>query len=127
MLDVECTAEPFMRIRASGLLGADDYRQFEEDFANELRRATQPVGLLLDMRGFRGWTPRGFLRDLQWDLRNRNTFSKIAVIGDARWHKWISVAGALLFNGQLSYFSAKQANLAQQWLSDSRPRRSPDA
>src|SRR5436305_14156788 len=97
MLSAKRSAGPYIRVRANGLLRADDYVRFEAEFADELGHRTVPVRLLLDMRRFRGWTPRAFLRDLVWDFRNRQTFSKIAVIGDARWHKWVTAAGALLF------------------------------
>jgi len=116
MLSVERSTGPYVRIRASGLLGADDYHRFEIEFANELGHWTPPVPLLLDMRGFRGWTPLGFVRDLICDLRNRKTFSKIAIVGDARWHKWITTAGTLLFYGHLNYFPALNAQLADHWL-----------
>lgn len=116
MLCVERTDSPYLRIRASGLLIADDYDRFEPEFADELGHWNPPVPLLLDMRGFRGWSPRGFFRDLLWDYRNRKTFWKIAVIGDAGWHRWLTRAGALLFRGELNYFSAEEANAAEQSL-----------
>ena len=94
MLTLVPSPAAYLRIRASGRLAVADYRRFDPKFAAELERRKAPIPLLLDMRGFRGWTPRGFLRDLAWDLRNRRTFSKIAVIGDAPWHRWITAIGA---------------------------------
>src|SRR5256885_15936722 len=90
MLAVEADDRRLFRIRASGLLHASDYRRFAQEFARVMQRRTRPVPLLLDMRGFRGWTPAAFVRDVAWDIRNRNSFSRIAVIGDARWHEWRS-------------------------------------
>ena len=84
----------FLRIRASGRVSVADYRRFEPEFAAELKgREVPTLPLLLDMRGFCGWTPGGLVRDLMCDLRNRRTFSRIAVIGDAPWHGWITIAG----------------------------------
>src|SRR3954447_23754829 len=116
MLSIEPSSADFMRVRATGRLRADDYRGFEREFAAELKRRTSPVPLILDMRGFRGWTPAAFLRDLRWDLRNRRTFSKIAVIGDARWHRWITAAGAPLFRAPLKFFPARARRDAEHWL-----------
>jgi SpoIIAA-like len=70
------------------------------------------------MRGFRGWTPAAFLRDLRWDLRNRRTFSKIAVVGDRSWHRWIAAAGKPLFRAPMKFFRAGPA--AEAWLSNPR-------
>jgi hypothetical protein len=116
MLSVEPSPAAFIRIRASGRLAAADYRRFEPLFAQELGRRKRPVPLLLDMRGFRGWTPAGFLRDLRWDIRHRATFSKIAVVGDARWHRWITRAGALLFRAPLKFFRPADEPRAVEWL-----------
>lgn len=130
MLTLVPSAGPFIRVRASGWLGAADYRRFEPEFAAELRRRTSPVpggmlacppdrlrvGLLLDMRGFRGWTPGGFVRDLAWDVRNRRTFSKIAVVGDRRRHRWLTVAGRPLFRAPMRFFRPGEQAIAEEWL-----------
>jgi len=63
---------------------------------------------------FRGWTPGGLLRDLAWDLRNRRTLSRIAVIGDAAWHRWITIAGRPLFRAPMKFFHS--ADEAIGWL-----------
>jgi len=107
---------PFLRIRATGRLTAADYRRFEPAFAAERKRRDLPIQLLLDMRGFRGWTPAAFLRDLSWDLRNRRTFSKIAVIGDRGWHRWITAAGAPLFRAPMKFFRVSDEQRAEEWL-----------
>ena len=110
-----------IRIRATGLLRAADYRSFEPAFAAELASRATPVPLLLDMRGFRGWTPAGLIRDLRWDLRNRGTFSRIAVVGDARGHRWITAAGAPLFRAPMRYFDASDGARADAWLAGRAP------
>ena len=114
MLAVKPCADPFIRICASGRLTAAEYRRFEPAFAAELERRQMPVALLLDMRGFGGWTVGGFLRDLAWDIRNRRSFSHIAVVGDRRWHRWITAAGAPLFRAPMQYFRTAEA--AIDWL-----------
>src|SRR4051812_45303702 len=114
MLTLEPSPAAFIRIRASGRLRADDYQRFEASFAAELGCRTLPVPLLLDMRGFAGWSPAGLLRDLAWDLRNRRTFSRIAVIGDRRWHRWITLAGAPLFRAPTRFFRSAEAAIG--WL-----------
>ena len=114
MLAVEADDRRLLRIRATGLLRASDYRRFAPEFARVMQRRTRPVPLLLDMRGFRGWTPAAFVRDIIWDIRNRNSFSRIAVIGDARWHEWSTYAGMLLFRAKLRFFRSSEE--AKQWL-----------
>jgi hypothetical protein len=116
MLTLVPSPAAFIRIRASGRLGMDNYRRFEPEFAAELKRRNVPIPLLLDMRGFRGWTPGGFLRDLAWDLRNRRAFSRIAVVGDKSWHRWITAAGAPLFRAPMKFFPVSEQRRAEDWL-----------
>ena len=128
MLVLESSPAAYIRIRARGRLTAADYSRFEAAFAAELKRRKRraqrvrrtgehatPIPLLLDMRGFRGWTPAGFLLDLRWDLRNRRTFSKIAVVGDRSWHRWITAAGAPLFRTPMKFVHSEME--AERWLS----------
>jgi hypothetical protein len=116
MLTLEPSPAAFLRIRATGRLRADEYERFEPAFTAELARRTPPLALLLDMRGFAGWTPAGLLRDLRWDVRNRRSFSRIAVIGDRRWHRWITAAGAPLFRAPMKFFRAAEQRQAEAWL-----------
>ena len=117
MLAVQKTGALFLRIRAAGRLTAADYRCFERDFARAIERRSRPVQLLLDMRGFNGWTPAGFVRDLAWDWRNRRSFSRIAVVGDKRWHRWITIVGRPLFRAPTNFF--RDGKKAAAWLSAS--------
>lgn len=73
-----------------------------------------PAPLLLDLRRFHGWTAAALLRDVAWDIRNRKTFSKIAVVGDACWREWTTYAGMLLFRARLKFF--RSAEVAKHWL-----------
>jgi len=114
VLTVEDGSKPHIRIHASGWLGAADYRRFERAFAEALKRRRPPIPLLLDLSGFRGWTPTGFLRDLAWDLRNRRSFSAIAVVGDTRWHRWITILGRPLFRAPMNFF--RDERRAAAWL-----------
>jgi hypothetical protein len=45
MLTLAAAAAPLLRIRASGLLGTDDYRSFEALFAAELERRKLPIAV----------------------------------------------------------------------------------
>lgn len=111
----------FIRVRAEGVLTAADYTFFEQRFEDELGRGNIPVPLLLDLSPFRGWTVGALLQDLRFDLRHRRTFSRIAVLGDRTWHKWISCAARPVFSGPLRYFTAQEEARATAWLRNGAP------
>jgi hypothetical protein len=114
MLSLDTSDRAFICVRARGILRWRDYRHFERRLSHELGRRPAPVPLLLDLRGFRGWSPAGLVRDLIFDLRHRASFSRIAVLGDTRWHAWITYLATPLFRASLRFFNAR--NIASEWL-----------
>ncbi len=114
MLSMDTSDRAFICIRAQGILRRRDYKDFDRRLSSELGRRPKPVPLLLDLRGFRGWSAAGFIRDLIFDLRHRASFSRIAVLGDARWHMWITYLAVPLFRAKLRFFNAPDA--ARDWL-----------
>ena len=114
MLSMDTSDRAFICIRAKGILHWRDYCGFERRLSSELGRRPGPVPFLLDLRGFRGWSAAGLIRDLIFDLRHRASFSRIAVLGNARWHRWITYLGIPLFSTKLKFFSTPDA--AREWL-----------
>ena len=116
MLRAVQSNDPYIRVVAAGTLDTAGYRCFNPAFAAQLSRKGAPLALFLDLTEFHGWTLGGFLHDLAFDLRNRRTFSRIAVIGRPRWHRWITLAGAPLFAAELRYFWSNEEEGAAAWL-----------
>lgn len=110
-------ADPcFLRVTGRGVLDRDAYRKFEPRFNEMLAPRSIPVPLLLDLRWFRGWTLTGFFHDLQFDLRHRKTFSRIAVLGDGIWHRWITNLARPIFAAKLGFFRDGEEGRARAWL-----------
>lgn len=116
MFTLDTSDGAFIRVHAEGLLTPADYDAFEDAFSLELSRRRLPVPLLLDLRGFIGWSPAGLLRDLRFDLRHRSSFSKVAVVGDRRWHEWSTYAATPIFRAKLRFYWPDEERLASAWL-----------
>jgi hypothetical protein len=108
----------FVRVRATGRLSASDYDSLEPALEAELKRRGGRAPLLLDVRGWSGWTAGGLVRDLRFDIRHRNSFPRIAVVGDRRWHEWVTIAAKPVFGGVTRYFDAADERRAAEWLAD---------
>ena len=108
MFSIEWENPAYLRVRASGRLSWSDYDRFVPAFAAELARRGGRAPLLFDLRGWRGWTPGGFARDLFFNLSNRRSFLRIAVVGDHPWHKWLTYAAKPIFIAPMRYFDAAQ-------------------
>jgi hypothetical protein len=125
MFSIEREYPGYIRVRATGRLSWRDYDRFEPDFAAELalrqaqdrRDGGQRTALLLDVRGWRGWTAGGLVRDIFFNLSNRNTFPRIGVVGDRPWHKWLTYAAKPVFTCPMRYFDAGREGEAVEWVS----------
>ena len=110
MFSLDASNRDYVRIHASGRLGASDYDSLEPAVEAALRQAQDRrlhnggLPLLLDLRGWRGWTLGGLVRDIRFDLTHRNSFPRIAVVGNRPWHKWLTLAAKPVFSGEMRYF-----------------------
>jgi hypothetical protein len=116
MFSIDRENPAYVRVRASGRLSASDYDRFEPDFAAELARRGGRAPLLLDVRGWSGWTPGGLVRDLLFDLKHRRSFPRIAVVGDRPWHKWLTFAAKPVFACPMRYFDEALERQAVEWV-----------
>lgn len=116
MFSLDVSNRDYVRIHASGRLTSGDYDVLEPAVEAELKGRGGRAPLLLDLRGWRGWTAGGLLRDLRFDFRHRNSFPRIAVVGDRPWHRWLTVAAKPVFSGEMRYFEAAREVEAVEWL-----------
>ena len=127
MFSLDVSNRDYVRIGASGRLTSGDYDVLEPALAAALRQAqdrrSQNGGLplLLDLRGWRGWSAGGLLRDLRFDIRHRNSFPRIAVVGDRPWHEWLTLAAKPVFSGEMRYFGAAEEGEATDWVATRGP------
>jgi hypothetical protein len=131
MFSIDAGKAGYLRVHATGRLSSRDYDSLEPAIEDALRQAQDERGgrspfstgsglrLLLDLTGWRGWTPGGLLRDIRFDIRHRKSFPRIAVIGDRAWHKWLTYAAKPVFRGEMRYFDAAQEREALGWMGGS--------
>ncbi len=115
MFAFDASNPAYVRIQASGRLTSGDYDVLEPALAAELARRGGRAALLLDLKGWSGWTAGGLLRDLRFDIRHRNSFPRIAVVGNRPWHKWLTLAAKPVFSGEMRYFEAAKERQATDW------------
>ena len=114
MFSIDVSNGKYLRIRATGRLSSGDYDSLEPALEAEPSRKGERAALLLDLTGWRGWTIGGLARDLRFDLTHRNSFTRIAVLGDRAWHKWLTTAAKPVFSGPMRYFESEPQ--AAEWL-----------
>lgn len=115
MFELAEESGPFVVIRASGKLDAQDYQVL----VPELERIIESEGklrLLLLLEDFHGWDAGALLEDLRFDIAHRTDFERTAVVGDRTWLKWATRLTAPFFSGQFRYFEPSDVDAARTWV-----------
>ncbi|WP_264034160.1 STAS/SEC14 domain-containing protein [Mycobacterium interjectum] len=113
-----CSAGDVLGLRATGKLTVGDYREALAPAVQTLlgRFDTLKVLFLLD-EPFRGWGPRAAWANTVFDVKHRNHFDKVAVVGAPRWEQWcVNVAASLLMSGELRTYDRERLDAAWQWV-----------
>jgi hypothetical protein len=117
MFTIEEMRGSLIVVRAAGHLSAADYAEFVPLFDRWASQVGRPVEMLLVLGPGFGWKPGGLWQDLKFNVRHRRTFSRIAVTGHKRWHRWITAASRLLFKAEIRYFGTGRLR-ADAWLQE---------
>lgn len=119
MIEVMAESEGnVLALRATGQLTVGDYRDVLEPAVRTLleRSRTLKVLFLLD-EPFRGWGPRAAWANTVFDVKHRNDFDKVAVVGAPRWERWcVNVAASLLMAGELRTYDRDRLDAAWRWV-----------
>ncbi len=112
------SAGKVLALRATGKLTVGDYRNTLAPTVRTLldRFGTLKVLFLLD-EPFGGWTLGAAWTNTVFDVKHRNHFDRVAVVGAPRWEQWcVNVAASLLMSGELRTYDRQRLDDAWRWL-----------
>ncbi len=93
-----CAAAP--RREADGILGVS--------------RAPRNAGAVVQNGAPRRGGLRGEAR--AFDMKHRNDYERVAVVGDQRWHDWATRLFQPIAGGEVRYFDASERYAAERWI-----------
>lgn len=103
----------FAEIDVRGKLTRADY----EALLPQLEEAIDQHGklrVLIKLDDFHGWTPSALADELRFDIRHRNAFDRIAIVGDSTLEKLGTKLSAPFFSGETRYFENEAS--AREWV-----------
>ena len=104
-------------VRATVKLTEKDYQEVLIPRLESLLEEYGKARLLFHMdEQFQGWELGALWDDAKFGLRHRNDFSKVAVVGGARWVEWGVKLFAPLMEGEVKTFPADQLPQAVDWI-----------
>ena len=104
-------------IRAGGRLEDEDYNRFVPQFERIVEREAGTVPMVIELApDFSGWDLGGLWRDLKFDVRHKDCFGRIAIIGDSKWEEWGTEMSSSLFRAEMKFFQPSQRSHAESWV-----------
>ena len=104
-------------IRAGGRLEDEDYNRFVPQFERIAEREAGTVPMVIELApDFSGWDLGGLWRDLKFDVRHKDCFGRIAIIGDSKWEEWGTEMSSSLFRAEMKFFQPSQRSHAETWV-----------
>lgn len=75
------------------------------------------VRLYTDVTGLEGVDPEAVIEDLKMTPEYVADIDRYAIVGEEKWHQWLTTAGDVVSKGEARYFSPEDAGLARSWIS----------
>lgn len=116
MLEIE-GENGLVRIKAGGTLESSDYDRFVPLFERIAAREQGAVPMVIELASdFSGWDVGGIWRDVRFDLKHKDQFGRIAIIGTREWHEWATkLSDALFPPAEMLFFEPDAEERAEHW------------
>ena len=101
--------------KAIGKITKDDYTILTADVENLLQQEGG-IGLLLDLESLKGEEFKAWGDDLKFGRDFRKKIDKMAIIGNKRWQKWMTVIVDPFFAREAKFFATDERDAAWEWL-----------
>ena len=116
----ESVAAGVVSVDLQGKLHKEDYQRFAPQIEQMIQRHGK-LRMLVDTTGFEGWDAGGLWQDIKFDARHFNDISRLAIVGDKKWHKGMATFCKPFTSAEIRYFEPHQRAEADAWLASSAP------
>lgn len=107
--------DALVEIKVSGKLVKEDYASFVPEFERLIRQHGK-LRVLFEMSDFHGWELSALWEDLKFDLKHFHDIERLAMVGDKKWEKGMSVFCKPFTTADVKYFDAEDRAAAMVWL-----------
>lgn len=104
-----------LEIHVTGKLAKQDYEHFVPT-VEKLVKEHGKIRLLVDMHDFHGWTAGALWQDVKFDMRHFNHIERIAMVGEKKWQRGMSVFCKPFTAAKIRYFDHSSIEEARTWL-----------
>jgi hypothetical protein len=102
-------------IEATGKLAKQDYEQFMPKVEQHIKTFNK-IRMVFAMKNFHGWEVAALWQDLKFDLKHFRHIERLAMVGDKKWEKGMSVFCKPFTTAKIRYFDASKSDQAYDWI-----------
>lgn len=102
-------------ISVTGKLTREDYK-FLIPKVEELILKSGKIRVVFEMRDFHGWDAGALWEDIKFDIRHFSDIESLALVGDKKWEKGMSIFCKPFTKAQIKYFDLTEIYKAYEWI-----------
>jgi hypothetical protein len=102
---------------AEGKLNEQDYEKLIPFLENKIKEFGK-ISWYFEVNNFDGWTVKAMWKDAKFDIKHRNEFEKIAIVGNKKWHELMSDILKPFTDAEIKYYGSENKEAAKQWIKD---------
>jgi len=102
-------------ISVTGKLTREDYKSFVPK-VEELIRKFGKIRIVFEMREFHGWDAAALWQDIKFDIRHFSDIESLALVGDKKWEKGMSIFCKPFTKSKIKYFDLAEIYKAYEWI-----------
>ena len=106
--------EGFVALRLSEKLDGKDFDRIIPILEEQIE-AHGKIALFWEMASFEGWTTEALFADTGFDLQHRNDFTRIAMVGEKKWHAWMTKLMKPFTSAEVKYYEIPERENALAW------------
>jgi len=107
-----------IHVTVSGKLTKEDYLLFVPRLEKDIQEIGK-IRLLFQMQDFHGWKMAALWEDLKFDMKHFSDIERLAMVGDKKWEKGMSVFCKPFTTAKIRFFEAEEVDQAINWLLES--------
>ncbi len=104
-----------LEVSVSGKLTHGDYGQLVPEFERLVKQHGK-IRVLFEMTDFHGWAGAALWDDIKFDVKHFSDVERLAMVGDERWEKGMSVFCRPFTTATIRYFDHAAIEQAREWL-----------
>ncbi len=107
--------DSLIEIEVKGKISTDDYKDFLPVIDSLIKDNKKP-SFLIKLEDFKGWESSAMWEELKYDMKHRNDFGPMAVVGESNVQKLFTYISSLVFPSEIKYFDREKENEARKWI-----------